>query len=914
MTLNIEHHPEQFSGLAKEIDAIARELESGAGNSDINPCLGDRLLILARRLRELPPQLAIWHGSSRSRAKNFSSDVVAVGRSEACLQVRSAYERTLENSVAQAEGQPVTRETLAASERQFKMLAENLPAYLTRHNVAGEVVFLNAKVAQLAGQHASSIMGRSPMQIRSDDTLNEYQHAILETVRTGSDSQFELNFTDENGQSHIHLIHTVPERDETGAVMSVLAMGLDITGRRRVEQDLKRALDLAEGVIAAIPDILFEVDRNGTYLNVWTKNPGMLALPKGQLIGSTVHDVLPPEQAAVAMHAINEADTHGVTHCHEILIELPDGSRRWFEHSVAKKAGEPLTMDTFLVLSRDITERKHIEEKLATREREFRTLVENSPDTIARYGADLRRMYANPTFAASVVGGMEALIGMRPSECPGGRSAAVVEQNLSQVFATARALEFEVTWTDRDGSTRSGLINLTPELAADGQVETILAVGRDITELSASREKIHRMAFYDPLTLLPNRASFNETLSHVVAAGMARGQLTGVVMIDMDRFKRVNDTMGHQTGDQLLRDAAQRLSQCAKPGDVVARFGGDEFAILVRDARSRTALEAFARAIIAQFEKRFVLGGKDIFVSCSIGIALYPNDSIQADDLMKYADSAMYLAKRSGRRGFRFYSRALTEAATERLKLESELRGAIEREELELHYQPKVLLATEEVSGWEALLRWRRPDVGWVPPNRFIPIAEETGMIAQLGEWVLRQACRSAADWNARGAVCRRISVNLSVAQFQFQDLVSTVTDVLEETGCRPEWLEFEITESLLLERSDGVFRTLSAFRSMGISIAIDDFGTGYSALGYLTNFPIDVLKIDRSFVCGVTTDSRRAEVVKAILSIADCLGMHVVAEGVETPEQAAFLAAHGCRGAQGFLYGKPVPKSARAV
>jgi EAL domain-containing protein (putative c-di-GMP-specific phosphodiesterase class I) len=298
-----------------------------------------------------------------------------------------------------------------------------------------------------------------------------------------------------------------------------------------------------------------------------------------------------------------------------------------------------------------------------------------------------------------------------------------------------------------------------------------------------------------------------------------------------------------------------------------------------------------------------------VFVSCSIGIALYPADSVEADDLMKYADSAMYLAKRSGRRSFRFYSKDLTVDATAHLLLESELRHAIERGELELHYQPKVSLRDNEVIGSEALLRWKRPGVGLVPPSQFIPIAEETGLIADLGKWVLREACRTAAEWNAGDAALHKVAVNLSARQFQFRDLAGMVGEILDETACRPEWLELEITESVLLEEDGSILSTLSALKCMGLSIAIDDFGTGYSALSYLARFPIDTLKIDRSFVQKMTTDRRHAELVKAILLIAQCLGQQVVAEGVETAEQGTFLQVNGCQVAQGFLYSKPLPK-----
>ncbi|EPC00651.1 hypothetical protein L861_12725 [Litchfieldella anticariensis FP35 = DSM 16096] len=812
----------------------------------------------------------------------------------------------------------------------------------------------------------------------------------------------------------------------------------DLTECKYRERDLREALELVEGIINAIPDVLFEVDRDGTYLNVWTKNPDMLAAPKEELLGRTVHEVLPPEQAVDALKAIAEADEKGVTYGNIFSIPLPDGECLWFEHSLAKKPGSTPSADTFLVLSRDITERKQVEHALdetrtrllsvvqaipdmvwlkdvegiflfcnqafaqavgkreaevvggtdydlfepeeaaccresdraameagrlcldeewithhltgqpvlletrkvpvfnahgrmtgvlgvgcditerkrmqsalAAREREFRTLVEHSPDMVARYDRDLRRLYVNPAFAATLVGDdMAALLGKTPSECPGGSYASIYEQNMSEVFETAKGREFEMTWKDRSGRELCHLVRMTPEFAEDGSVESVLMVGRDITELSDSRQKIHRMAFYDSLTSLPNRALFNDRLQQMIVDASWHGQMAGVMLIDMDQFKAVNDTMGHAVGDELLREAAARLSACVRSYDTVARFGGDEFAILLPEVRHGDDLARIADKILGKFEECFLLDGREVFVSCSIGIAVYPDDSSDAGDLVKYADAAMYFAKRSGRNNFRYYSKDLTASAKQRLTLESELRRAAERMELELHYQPKVSLDDGAMVGSEALLRWCHPRLGMVPPTQFIQIAEDTGLIVDLGQWVLREACRTAAKWNAAGMAPHKVAINLSARQFQSQNLAGVVADILNDTACRPEWIELEITESLLLDDNGKTLDALSELRSMGVSIAIDDFGTGYSALSYLARFPIDTLKIDRSFIQSVITDHYGAELVKAILSIARSLGQQVVAEGVETIEQAAFLAAHGCQLAQGFLYSKPMPEA----
>lgn len=686
------------------------------------------------------------------------------------------------------------------------------------------------------------------------------------------------------------------------------ALTVDNNEHKQAERELRKALEFAEGIISAIPDVLFEVDEDGRYLQVWTRNPELLAQQKEMLLGKTVNDVLAPDQAAIAMEALREAGREGIADGRCICISLPNGETRWFELSVAKRSSAGSTT-TLLALSRDITERKRAEEATNSIRTQLLSVLQTMPDMVWVKNMDGVYLLCNHAF--------EQLTGKAESE--------VVGKTDFDLFAPERARYFRDTdkeaaetggilvgeeWVVSEENGQSVLLETrkVPVMDAGGEIVGVLGVARDVTELNVSRQKIHQMAFYDPLTSLPNRALFNDRLRQMITSDGSLGRRAGVMLIDIDHFKAVNDTMGHPVGDDLLCQAGGRLNASVRGYDTVARLGGDEFAILLPDISQGDDLGRIANNILDKFRERFLLGGQEVFVSCSVGIALYPNDSADANDLVKYADSAMYLAKRSGRNSFRFYSKDLTASAEERMRLESDLRRAIERGELELHYQPKVLLDSGAIVGCEALLRWRHPEIGMIPPARFIPVAEDTGLIVELGRWVLREACQTAAELNADSRSLHKVAVNLSVKQFQSAGLVRSIAEILGETGCRAEWVEIEITESLLLDQKDETLQAMSELRSMGFSIAIDDFGTGYSALNYLARFPIDTLKIDRSFIN--STDRRNEELVKAILSIARCLGQNVVAEGVETAEQAAFLVANGCGTAQGFLYSKAVPKA----
>jgi diguanylate cyclase (GGDEF)-like protein len=413
------------------------------------------------------------------------------------------------------------------------------------------------------------------------------------------------------------------------------------------------------------------------------------------------------------------------------------------------------------------------------------------------------------------------------------------------------------------------------------------------------------MARHDSLTNLANRTLFMEKIDEALARLRRGGEQFAVFMIDVDRFKGVNDSLGHPVGDALLRAAAQRLRAAAPATDTVARFGGDEFAVLqTLPADQREGAVALANHILAAVNEPYDLDGHKVSIGASIGIALAPDDGTSADELLKNADLALYRVKAQGRNSFRFFEAKMEIEARSRHALESDLREALERNEFELHYQTIVEFATRSVCGAEALVRWRHPELGLVPPDQFIPIAEETGLIVQLGDWIIRRACADAANWPPEV----KLAINLSPVQFGKSDLGATVADALAESGLTPQRLELEITESVLLKQNDQTLETLHRLKRLGVSIVLDDFGTGYSSLTYLHMFPFDKIKIDKSFVHELSSSSECAAIICAVIGLGASLGIGTVAEGVETGEQFALLRVAGCSQAQGYLFSRPVP------
>jgi len=501
------------------------------------------------------------------------------------------------------------------------------------------------------------------------------------------------------------------------------------------------------------------------------------------------------------------------------------------------------------------------------------------------------------------------VLGRNPSLLKSGRQDAAFYQTLWASVREAGYWQGEIWNRRKNGELYPQLLTISTVYDSEGLPSHYVGVMTDISQLKQSEARLEHLAHYDPLTDLPNRLLIQSRLEHALERAERQRQQVAVLFLDLDRFKNVNDSLGHPVGDELLEALARRLSERLREGDTLGRLGGDEFLVVLENLEHPEDAAAVAQTLIQLLERPFTLpSGHEVYVGASIGISLYPNDGASVTELIKYADVAMYQAKEQGRNTTRFYTPTLTVAANERLDMEARLRRALAKGEFVLHYQPQLATQSGALIGCEALVRWNSPEEGMISPARFIPLAEETGLIVPLGEWVLRTACTQAKTWLDAGMPPLLMSVNLSGRQLQQRDVVQRVAAILEETGLPADHLKLELTESMIMGHGEQAVELLHALKALGLYLSIDDFGTGYSSLAYLKRFPIDELKIDQGFVRDIPHDLNDTEIAAAIIALARNLNLKVMAEGVETREQLDFLTRQGCHAYQGYLFSRPVP------
>ncbi len=547
---------------------------------------------------------------------------------------------------------------------------------------------------------------------------------------------------------------------------------------------------------------------------------------------------------------------------------------------------------------------KHAEGEL----QRYATVFTNSSEGMLITDAQAVMIAVNPAFTRITGYTSEDVLGRSPAILNSGRQDAGFYRRMWTAINSRGQWQGEIWNRRRNGSIYPEWLSVTAVRGEDGRVLNYIGIFSDITERKEAEARILHLAHHDPLTNLPNRALLQDRLHQALLQARRDKRGVAVLLLDLDRFKTINDTLGHESGDGLLLQITERCRSAISETDTLARLSGDEFVFVLPDAGNPQDASAAARRILDAVALPCQLGEHRITVTASIGIALYDQDGGTQSILLRNADAAMHRAKEAGRNGFEFYSAEMNTASLGQLLLENQLRGATERGELLLHYQPKVCTRSGQLQGLEALLRWQHPELGMVAPGRFIPLAEETGLINAIGEWVLDEACRQQRAWLDDGLAVVPIAVNLSAQQLVQQNFVSRVASAIDSAGLAPSLIELELTETMLMRDVDRTIHTLIRLREMGVRLSIDDFGTGYSSLNYLRQFPVNALKIDRSFVSDISAEGTEGKIAAAIIGMAHSLGLEAIAEGVETEAQRSFLTAHGCHQLQGYLIGRPAP------
>jgi diguanylate cyclase (GGDEF)-like protein/PAS domain S-box-containing protein len=828
-------------------------------------------------------------------------------------------------------------EALRESEERYRHLVELSPDGIAIHR-EGRLVFCNPAGARMLGYQVEEVLGKLAIDF-VHPTSRQFAAERMRNILVGKPVPFiEEKFVRKDGSMLEVEVGTMPFTFQNAPAIQVIIR--DITERKRAEK-LQAVLYRIAQTTSAVEDVeAFYEEIHGIvgelmyarnfYIALYDETADTLSFPyfvdevdptplpkrpgKGltEYVLRTGEPLLATPQSFAELVAKGETDLIGGPSVDWLGVPLKRGEKTFGvlvvqSYTESMRYGET-DRDLLTFVSQHVAsaiDRKRAAEALRESEGRFRTLAETAPSAIFIYqGAGF--IYANASMAALTGYAREELGSMNLWDMVHPDYKDLIRgRGLARLRGDEAPTGYQFKIVRKDGEER--WVDFSAAVIDVGGRPAVLGTAFDITKRKEAEEQIKNLAYHDALTGLPNRLLFNDRLSVAVAQAHRQGYRLAIFFLDVDRFKVINDSLGHSLGDRLLQGVARRLQASVREGDTVARLGGDEFILLLPALNRTEDVAKVAEKILDSLKLPFRLEGRELYVTASMGISLYPDDGGDAETLIKNADTAMYRAKEQGRDNYQLYTPAMNATAVERLALENSLRKALARDELELVYQPLLDLGTGRVHGLEALLRWRHPERGLLLPSEFIPLAEVTGLILPIGPWVLRTACARARTWQDLGHPHLTIAVNLSARQFQQPDLVAQVKRALEETGLPPRCLDLEITETNAMQNAEATIHTLRELKTLGVRISIDDFGIGYSSLNYLKRLPIDTLKIDQSFVRDITTDPDDAAIATAVIALAHTLKLRVVAEGVETQEQLAFLAARHCDRMQGYLFSRPL-------
>ncbi|HEX5130468.1 MAG TPA: PAS domain-containing protein [Usitatibacter sp.] len=805
---------------------------------------------------------------------------------------------------------------LAEREKDLRFFAENIPEAIVYVDLERGCTFVNNVFLATRGFTREFALGKFPPEVYPAEVMETLQPHIDRAI-AGEESAYERLLPVGPEAGRWIRVRISPRRGDDGKVIGYYVVSTDINEIKRAQAEVEDKERQLRQVIDSVPTPMCYVDSDERYRYVNNAFLEYVGKPASEVIGVHVREFLDDERWAALEPRIERARA-GEANASERLLRFADGRERWMTVRLAPRYVDGRYMGYFATTS-DVHEQKLVEQELRRANTILSAHFDNTPLAVIEWDTELRIVRWS--------GQAEAIFGWKAPEALGRRQEGWRHVYEEDEAAASRMIRDLVEGRSRhatslhrnyrkDGSVIWVEWHNSALRDEKGRLVSILSLAQDVSSRIQAEERLQYMATHDGLTALPNTVLLNDRLEAALARAHRAKRRVGVMFLDLDHFKDVNDTLGHRIGDLLLKEVSRRIRATLRQSDVLARISGDEFVVVLEDLPDQGAPERVAHKILDEVRRPFQVEGHEIHVSGSLGLALYPDDGKDSETLLKNADAAMYHAKELGRNAFRVFSTELGERRAHRIRVEKALRRALKHDELLLHFQPILDLASGEVTRAEALLRWRDPERGLVMPAGFIPLAEESGLGHAVGAWVLEAACRQARAWRDGAVGNVAICVNLSASQLRDAGLVADLRKMLERTGCEADWLEFEITETSMVRDVEGASLVLAKLRALGVRIAIDDFGTGFSSLSHLRHLPVDVLKVDRAFVADIepSPGARRrgesaggAAIVSAVIGLARGLGLGVVAEGVEKQSQLDFLAREGCSHCQGYLVCPPM-------